>query len=62
MKRTYNQSKGPVLTMQDIPLIRGLLAHDIPVREIAEKFECSKKTIYAIKNGINWSHITEVAK
>ncbi len=50
------------LELDDIPLIRGLIACEVSVPEIAEKFEVTNQTIYRIKNGQNWSHITMVAQ
>jgi len=50
------------LDFEDIPLIRGLLAHGMSCTEIAKKFEVSVETISRIKNGKNWTLITEVAK
>tara|TARA_R110000772_G_scaffold82679_1_gene175265 strand:- start:22 stop:210 length:189 start_codon:yes stop_codon:yes gene_type:complete len=50
------------LSIDDIPLIRGLIECKVPVPEIAEKFDVSKGTIYRIKNLQIWAHITEVAR
>lgn len=58
MKR-HNKQK---LDFEDIPLIRGLLAQNVPVKEIAEKFEVSPDCIWNIKFGRTWSYLTEVAK
>tara|TARA_R110000796_G_scaffold162832_1_gene279782 strand:- start:13322 stop:13510 length:189 start_codon:yes stop_codon:yes gene_type:complete len=56
----YTQKRK--LEIDDIPLIRGLIECEIPVPEIAEKFDVSKATIYRIKSWKIWSHITEVAR
>ena len=45
------------LDPEDIPLIRDLLDDGMPVKEIAEKFEVSKFTIYRIRRGDTWRHI-----
>tara|TARA_R110000803_G_scaffold33099_4_gene72581 strand:- start:6 stop:194 length:189 start_codon:yes stop_codon:yes gene_type:complete len=50
------------LSIEDIPLIRGLIECEMPVPEIAKKFDVSNATIYRIRNWKIWSHITEVAR
>lgn len=52
----YKSSKQK-LDPEDIPLIRALLDDGMPIKEIAEKFEVSKYSIYRIRRGDTWSHI-----
>lgn len=44
------------LTADDVRLIRGLLP-DLSCAEIARKFEVSRSTISAIKNGSCWTEV-----
>ena len=44
------------LTADDVRLIRGLLP-DLSCAEIARKFEVSRSTISAIKNGYYWTEV-----
>lgn len=44
------------LTADDVRLIRGLLG-DMTCTEIARKFEVSRSTISAIKNGYRWTEV-----
>tara|TARA_R110000803_G_C11941127_1_gene316590 strand:- start:4 stop:204 length:201 start_codon:yes stop_codon:yes gene_type:complete len=62
--KVMTKEKGwkKVLCAEDIPLIRGLLAAKMPVKEIAKKFLVSNNTIYRIALGETWSHIKGVAK
>jgi DNA invertase Pin-like site-specific DNA recombinase len=52
----YKSSKQK-LDPEDIPLIRALLEDGMPVKEVAEKFEVSKFSIYRIRRGDTWKHI-----
>ena len=56
------RTEGARLCAEDIPLIRGLFAHNLSNKEIADKFECSVDAIYRIRKGKAWTRITEVAK
>lgn len=47
---------------EDVPLIRGLSRHGVPVDEIAKKFEVSPFTIYRVLRGETYKHIKGVAE
>ena len=52
-----HKSSKQKLDPEDIPLIRALLDDGMPVKEVAQKFEVSKYSIYRIRRGDTWSHI-----
>ena len=46
-----------LLESQVIDIIQDLL-HGVPYSEISKKYNCSRSTIYAIKNKRNWKYLT----
>ena len=45
------------LTEEDVRLIRALYADGMVCREIAEKFEVCRQTVYKIATYENWRHV-----
>ena len=50
----YGKWRTQKLEPSDIPLIQQLQKEGIPVRDIAEKFEVTRQTIYRVLNGETW--------
>ena len=55
----YGRWRTQKLEPSDIPLIQQLQKEGIAVREIAEKFEVTKQTIYRVLNGETWASYGE---
>lgn len=51
-------SASKLLGSQVIDIIQDLL-HGVPYSTISKKYNCSKSTIYAIKNKRNWKYLTQ---
>ena len=47
------------LTEDDVMLIKLLLIEGLSAREIAEKFEVTKYTVWRIKAGQIWKHVPD---
>lgn len=43
-------------------IVRAILADDRPVKEIAQAYDLALATVYNLKNGKSWKHITDPAK
>lgn len=62
--RVMNPAKGEdapghILKAKDIPTIRDLLTKgELTIKEISDKYRVSISTIYSIKSGKNWKHIS----
>lgn len=56
-RHNYNGANNPnlVLDIKACTEIKNLLNNGVSVRELCNKFGCSYKPIYAIKNGTHWS-------
>lgn len=50
----YGRWRTQKLEPSDIPLIQQLQKEGIAVRDIAEKFEVTRQTIYRVLNGETW--------
>ena len=50
----YGKWRTQKLEPSDIPLIQQLQKEGISVRDIAEKFEVTRQTIYRVLNGETW--------
>lgn len=47
------------LTADDVRLILALRAEGVPQRQVAEKFDCSRRTVRDIEAGKTWSSTAE---
>lgn len=55
--RRGTQHHNSSLTEKDIPEIRKMIAAEVPIKEIAKKYEVSLQSIYKIRNRESWRHV-----
>lgn len=62
--KSHKGEKNPraKLTAEEVLKIHEILVEGVPVREIAEIFGVSLTTIYDIKSGRRWSHVTGITR
>lgn len=58
-RQARGQSNLAKLTIDDVLEMKLLFSRDVPVPEIAEKYELNTSSIYAIRRGTNWGWVED---
>lgn len=64
INRTHNGERVHTakLCADDVRLIDALINENVPLSDIARKFNVSRNAVWDIKQGYTWKHITGIGK